>query len=175
MVIVGFHGTTRKKAQRIIRDGEFEVSTGNKHWLGTGIYFYTELDEALAWKGSNGRQNTDTVLMAIINVPDKYVMDIDDSSQRTKVSEFLKILEDSFDHREGTLKINGTTQENQCALANMLWDDNPRLNVLIGRFRKGLRKAMTLTDVRPLRKEFCLRNGRYIRHIHVIKKEDVYD
>lgn len=48
MLITGYHGTQRHLANKIIQDGKYHISKGNKEWLGNGIYFYERFSDAYA-------------------------------------------------------------------------------------------------------------------------------
>ncbi len=46
---IGYHGTRRDCLDAILREG-FRPSIGDKHWLGDGVYFFTELFYAYKWR-----------------------------------------------------------------------------------------------------------------------------
>lgn len=47
--MIGYHGTSKKSANIILRS-EFQVSDGrDDHWLGTGIYFFQNICDADSW------------------------------------------------------------------------------------------------------------------------------
>lgn len=69
----GYHGTTSKDADTIIRTG-FKKSTGANHWLGEGVYFFADLPpladglkEASYWCKSVGCYPSWAVLRSVIN------------------------------------------------------------------------------------------------------------
>ncbi len=47
--IEGFHGTNNKNAKGILLKNKFNPSSGDKHWLGDGVYFYAESVYAYRW------------------------------------------------------------------------------------------------------------------------------
>jgi len=46
---VGYHGTRQVYRDSIFQDG-FLPSIGDKHWLGDGVYFFTEVFHAYKWR-----------------------------------------------------------------------------------------------------------------------------
>ena len=49
--IIGYHGTKKRFAESIINDG-FKIATpkdNDNHWLGHGIYFYSDYELAEWW------------------------------------------------------------------------------------------------------------------------------
>jgi len=48
-MLVGYHGTTAKNAESILESGRFRHSSGNRHWLGDGVYFFAEEIHAYVW------------------------------------------------------------------------------------------------------------------------------
>lgn len=39
---IGYHGTTKELAEKIINDREFKVSNQDEDWLGPGVYFFED-------------------------------------------------------------------------------------------------------------------------------------
>ncbi|EJF53221.1 hypothetical protein SapgrDRAFT_1508 [Saprospira grandis DSM 2844] len=78
-----YHGTSKQDAESIIKTG-FKSSTGNHHWLGDGVYFFTEsatcpqpqerAEEwaiASAWDNGSHRYTEGAVLMVEVEIPDE--------------------------------------------------------------------------------------------------------
>lgn len=52
--IVGYHGTDRETADRILAGAPFQASTKDYDWLGTGVYFWEYgYDRAVRWAQEN--------------------------------------------------------------------------------------------------------------------------
>lgn len=47
--IVGYHGTSRKKAEAIIRNQSYQPSKNNHDWLGHGVYFWEYAPKQALW------------------------------------------------------------------------------------------------------------------------------
>lgn len=82
---IGYHGTAQVNSERIIRNG-FRPSKGDRHWLGDGIYFFTEKFYAYKWrydkyradiKKHSGAYSFDCcIIKALINTADERVFDL---------------------------------------------------------------------------------------------------
>ena len=70
MIITGFHATNRKNANKIKKNG-FKSSCNSKDWLGKGIYFYPDIQDALEWR------SCDTIICAFIKIKPEELLDID--------------------------------------------------------------------------------------------------
>lgn len=57
--VVGFHGTTKATADRIVNGGEFRPSQNDYDWLGHGIYFW-EYAPRQAWQWAKQRYSART-------------------------------------------------------------------------------------------------------------------
>ncbi len=47
--ITGYHGTKKSRCMKILETHEWIPSTGIRHWLGDGIYFFESKDDAINW------------------------------------------------------------------------------------------------------------------------------
>ena len=56
ILVYGYHGTSRSRAERVIADG-FQPSTNGYDWLDTGVYFWQDApNHALNWARKMYRQ-----------------------------------------------------------------------------------------------------------------------
>ncbi len=49
MESVVYHGTTKNNAEIVLNERKFNASNGNRHWLGDGVYFYTQEYFSYRW------------------------------------------------------------------------------------------------------------------------------
>lgn len=49
LVFCGYHGTTQTNGHNILSENKYNLSTGLRHWLGDGIYFFEKLESAVNW------------------------------------------------------------------------------------------------------------------------------
>ena len=46
---IGFHGTNINSAEKILKENRFRPSTKPDEWLGKGIYFFADPQDAMWW------------------------------------------------------------------------------------------------------------------------------
>lgn len=110
--IKGYHGTSKINADNIIKKNEFNISQGEKHWLGNGIYFFEHESLAEWWaktklKNSKNKyfyNSTATVLEVEINVKKEKYLDLSDPvvlmNYHTKhYKEKLNVYASNADHK----------------------------------------------------------------------------
>lgn len=68
-----YHGTSEASCRNILHGG-WQPSIGIRHWLGDGIYFFENEEDAWVWAR---RIRTGTVLAADIRVKDDRMFDLD--------------------------------------------------------------------------------------------------
>lgn len=161
MFLIGYHGTALDKANNIIKTGKYNISTGEKEWLGHGIYFYPKYRDAYTWKDS------EIVLRSIILVKRKEYIDIESSSGKDLFRMAIEKLETM-----GYSLQAGHYQENQCAICKMLWNQCPQIKVMKGRFATEKSKYDTLTDIREKRAEFCVRDNDCIHFTRIVRRSE---
>ena len=161
MLITGYHGTKRHLANKIIQEGKYHISKGDKEWLGNGIYFYERFSDAYAWR--RGAEEENAVLHSVIEVDDSAYIDIDTEEGKNL---WLAILEGIVRNRH--IELTGTAEENQCAVCRIIWDIVPEVKVLAASFAAEPSVARLLIDKRPRRREFCVRDNGPIKCTQII-------
>lgn len=61
-LVVGYHGTSAKQAEVIVREGAFLPSKNDYDWLGHGIYFWEEAP-CRAWRWANQKYGRDAAVV----------------------------------------------------------------------------------------------------------------
>ena len=166
MLITGYHGTSLNNAHNILNEGKFKISNTDTEWLGSGIYFYYDINDAYGWR------NTEAILHSVIKIENDEFLDID-STQGGEL--FYRMVEYMANLENKSINVPVNVQKNQCALMKMLWDTYPKIKVMAASFPKEPTKFKVLLDRRPLRKEFCVRNNPYIKYTQLIRKGDLDD
>lgn len=162
--LTGYHSTTKEAAKDILSNNEFILSTSDKEWLGNGIYFYKEYKDALEWNRDEHKSQADAILHGIICVNDDEYIDFDTENGKKQIR---KIKENLIKDFKDTVK-SISVQELQCLIANLTWDEYPQVKVLSASFHPDRSLLKTLIDERPFRKEFCVRDNKYIFGINEI-------
>ena len=160
----GFHGTTLKNGNIILDEELYKKSTGNKEWLGTGVYFYFDFFDAYEWN------NSEVIMHSIIKVDKEHIIDLTANEGK----ELFRNISDMMLEKLG-IELIGGIQENQCAIADMIWDVMSDCEVMIGSFPIEKRKVKTLTEFRRYRKEFCVRNNKNIIYTSMSRKSDLIE
>ncbi len=166
LLLTGYHGTSAENAKSILKSGKFLLSSGTKEWLGTGIYFYREFEDAYDW--ARGNPGGGEVLHIIAEVDRDRYLDIDSPGGKLLCGKMLDIIQRDF-----TYVVKGTAQENQCAVMNYIWSYCKNIDVLSAEFPVEKTKTPLLSDFRRRRREFCLRDNSLIKSIQLIEKGDL--
>ena len=95
-----FHATDVKYVDSII-SGNFIVSANLEHWLGNGIYFYTEEDLARWWGTNPTKKYTQIkdprIIKVNIDIPDHLVLDLRRFKNYKQMSEeFMRFYKNLF-------------------------------------------------------------------------------
>lgn len=97
-----YHGTMTDKANKILTEKKFNKSVGDRHWLGDGVYFYTDKYYSYKWVYNMCRNhntskcdtmcdlsecfeevlNSYSILSSVIYLDDSKVLDLDSSEGR---------------------------------------------------------------------------------------------
>lgn len=98
MLMILYHGTTEMRVFEIFREGKFNHSTGEKHYLGSGIYFYEDLSQAIVWAKlvSKRDQRPPCVIKATIKVNDDQYMNLDYRDDQDLFFKFRKKYIESY-------------------------------------------------------------------------------
>ncbi len=159
-MITGYHGTTKRHAHSIISERKFHISSGNREWLGSGIYFYEKFSDAYNWHSSGEEK---VVLHSVIEVSDDEYLDIESPEGIEVLNGILKFIRSTED-----VELTGTHQENQCAVCNMIWNTCPDIKVLSASFATTPMREKLLIDTRPRRREMCVRSNEQIKCTQIV-------
>lgn len=166
MFLTGYHGTALDRAEKILKDGYFDISNGDTEWLGEGIYYYFDITDAYNWRGA------EAILHSVIKIEDNEYLDIDSKVGGDVYNEMIDYISSS---QNKTVTESASVQQNQCAVMKMLWETYPELKAISASFHVEKTKIKTLLDRRCTRKEFCIRNNNPIKCTQLIRKDDLDD
>ena len=166
MFLTGYHGTTSESANNIIKEGKFDISRSDTEWLGEGIYYYFDIDDAYKWR------NTEAILHSVIKIEDSEYLDIDSKLGADIYNEMLECISEIHGQK---ISPSARVQQNQCAVMKMIWNEYPKVKVISASFPTYQTVFKTLLDRRPTRKEFCVRNNECIKCTQLIRKGDLDD
>ena len=163
MLLTCYHGTTLESAAKITETGKFNLSSGDKEWLGTGIYFFFDIDDALNWR------NAEAVIHAIIEVDSGAYLDL--ASERGK--KLCKNVMDYLTSIESKIVTSKDEEANQCSVANLIWASCPEILALTCAFPTQQKSIPTIMEYRHMRREICLRDNSPIRVLNLIRRGDI--
>lgn len=80
-----FHGTIKERSQQILKDG-YNLSRGDQHWLGNGIYFYEQFGLANIWatKLAAAKFTEPVVLYSDVEIPKALILDLTNYNDRKR-------------------------------------------------------------------------------------------
>lgn len=165
LLLAGYHGTKMSSAESILRNHHYNLSNGEKDWLGSGIYFYYEIEDAYNWR------DTDAILHSIIRIEDREYLDIQSDEGKELFRKMCEVIYDAQGKQYSQQR--DMAQKNQCAVINMVWDNSPEIKVISEEFPSEKNLVITLTDVRPRRREFCVRDNSCIVYTSLIRKDEL--
>lgn len=165
--IIGYHGTKKRYADLIIKDG-FKITEkkpGDNHWLGHGIYFYSDYELAEWWgkkkveKQNKKYQNNDSPIVVKAVIEGNNVWDLD---QPLRLQEFIKCQKEL----EGRLVKDGVVLDfskgDSSAKLRCFWMDCVKeekdIHVLIYTFSKNNPSYIDREYCPDTNEEFSLKN-----------------
>lgn len=163
MLLTGYHGTTQKSAEKIIAERRLIPSISETDWLGSGIYFYPDINDAYNWR------NAEAIIHCVIEVDSSAFLDFDTDSGKRLYSQMEAHICSEMD----VTTYPKDAIRNQCAMMKMIWDQNPSIQVIAASFPTQPRKIKTLLDLRRRRREFCIRNNAGIKYIGLIRRGEL--
>lgn len=170
MFVSGYHGTTLECAHNIIKEKYYKLSVSETEWLGNGIYFYPDINDACDWK------DAEAVMHSVININENEYLDVDTASGRRTVESVKKLISSKYRYKIITdLADKKRTEKNQNSVMKMVWDSNPGLKVIYASFAKEKSEFSTLLDTRERRREFCVKDNTCIKHTYLIERSALDD
>ena len=118
--VLGYHGTTFKRAQAILESG-YKMSSGSGDWLGKGTYFFEDAPRlAYFWAREKYHQGTDlAVLRSQIHLQEGHVMDLLSTRWNSILRFAYQDVADAFEHLGWSLPDQSFEQRDlDCAVIN---------------------------------------------------------
>ena len=166
MYFTGYHGTSQEFASKIVADGCFTLSSGNKEWLGSGIYFYEMFSDSLDWADKKYPRDH-AVLHAVVSVEEDEYIDLDSIEGESIYRRIINIIADTTKEIGNFHK--GDAQNNQCAVARYIWTRFNDIKLLLASFPNEASAFPLIKDYRTKRRELCVKNNSAIKGIQLIE------
>lgn len=173
---IGFHGTNINSAEKILKENRFRPSTKPDEWLGKGIYFFADPQDAMWWCRAYKRlEEKDS---AILRVEIKADLIIDLLQSKQDVEKF-KLFCDVVKNKCARLP-NGQQRKNYMSLAIdlMIGESKILVDMIIGGFNEN-RHSWYKTSERECLQfpivvaqiQYCIRNHECIKVIEQYKEK----
>lgn len=127
---IGYHGTNSEAAEAICETQTFKLSRKEDEWLGEGVYFFCDCEDAIWWCKKNQEQfsSTYSVLEAIIHAEN--IIDLSHSYNDMKVFKtFCLIVKEKSERMT-----NGEKRKNYISLALKLMVTKIKADIVIAAF-----------------------------------------
>ncbi|WP_101698486.1 hypothetical protein [Clostridium minihomine] len=108
----GYHNTSLENAYNIISEKYFYLSKKNTEWLGCGIYFWDEYDNAVWWS-TKQKNPSHAIIIACIKANSSKFLDLDQQENMDKLVEFARQFNEENKHNNMIPNFKNNTQIRQ--------------------------------------------------------------
>lgn len=157
----GYHGTTRDNADKIMDMNLFFPSTGEEEWLGTGVYFFEDIYQALHWCTQTRRYPYYAVLVSKLNSDNVF-----DLTNMDHLQEFMKMAK-SLKDRYKTTKDRHKRKLINAVVLNFLYKVKP-FDMVRAAFNSPVRLQAERVNVLPVQIQLCVKNNSCITGIEEV-------
>jgi len=169
-VYVGYHGTNKCAAESIVNSKSFRPSLGDDEWLGKGVYFYWDSDDAHWWCVEHEKLELYTILKAQI-VCNELIDLAHTKRDIEQFKEFCKMVANRCEKLS-----NGEKRKNYMSLALKLMVRERPPDIIIGGFdqnrkfwftNQGMKEKFPLTMSQI---QICVLKNSCIRDIDIYEE-----
>lgn len=122
-VFTGYHGTVGENIDSILQDilkNGFKISSKNNEWLGKGIYFFDNINNAHWWNNSHKKKKLNKgIIKAEIFSEIKHFLDLDDEEDRKKFESKIPKYKDILKSQGIEIKEEDASRILACLLLNL--------------------------------------------------------
>lgn len=170
-----YHGTKYQYKDNILNNG-FTYRERKNHWLGQGIYFFEDKDQALCWDTKGIRK---VIFEVEIEVPLVEVLDLDSISGMTF---FKKEVNSILTNSDIMLEFKEEDEHtNRCFFLDIVKTINPNISLIKFTFqlkdpKYDKRELKQIQDKIPLgltinQLQYCLHKNEYIKNKRIVFTE----
>ncbi len=107
--LTGYHGTTKENAKIIIESNKFLKSNSEEDWLGPGIYFYNNIENAYEYNMRNYNYpnidydkfiNETSILKVDIHCDEKNILNLNNFEDKFRFILFYELIKDYIKNNE---------------------------------------------------------------------------
>lgn len=154
--ITCYHGTRKDSAEKILKEHLFLPSDGENEWLGRGIYFFQEKEDALWWNSHvrfHGQKME--ILEVKLKFPEDSWLDLDNRTAKHAMTSFLQERLRRMPHQIQNL-IKMDRYKRQCFFCNNLQNYIPEIKIRSFNFPANFQRNNPFDFGFSTRKQFCV-------------------
>jgi hypothetical protein len=155
LIVWGYHGTTRARADAILSGGQFRISQNPWEWLGDGVYFWQDAPHrARAWGQQWGCRDGEEVAVLRAQLRLQACLDLLDTEWADLIWDYAARFETELSKQDIQLKnyLRGR-HELDAAFFNYLVDAMREQGILIQTVRAAIAEGEVLFEGSPIRRE----------------------
>ncbi|WP_340481173.1 hypothetical protein [Vibrio anguillarum] len=175
-----FHGTTLKRGESIV-NSNFDISTGDEDWLGTGVYFFLDgissgLECAEEWALNTHEGQDCCVVEATVEVTNDLVFDLTSISGLSEYNIIRNaVVDENYDFLEGrrdlTIKKRRDIRLDDKIITNKVMEKvNKNLLIHNVYIKNQKQRQLILESSYPNSTVACLNDLNLITEINIVKK-----
>lgn len=169
--MIGYHGTTRDNAEKIVSQQSFIDSDRENDWLGRGVYFFAYKLHASWWVTHRRYQGKKVeILEAELQYTDEQMLDLDDPEQLSILDDIVKYAVENANSSEGSIGADlKTPQEHGCFACNLIKKLNPSIGIIVYTFRdSGKRSEYEYIKLSGNQRQICVSDHSIIANVKIV-------
>ncbi len=154
--ITCYHGTSKNNAEKILKEQIFLESDRETDWLGRGIYFFEEKEDALWWNSHSRFIGQKMEILEVeLEFPEDSWLDLDDRGTKRSVTSFVQ---ERLRHKPLQLQnlIEMDRYKRQCFFCNYLQNYIPEIRIRSYNFPAKFQSNNPFDFGFSTRKQFCV-------------------
>lgn len=187
--LIGFHGSWEFRKKEMLLCNEMQITRGDKHWLGDGVYFYKDMYDAYSWiknmykdkfceepKSYDELSKWYGIIIGEIEVEKARIFDLDNKHNNLLIEEVTKKLKS----RQAYSQRFKDDEINDGVTLNIIFNDfgyKDKYDVVIATFSpKGINyKGKSTRFEYRLENQICVKNKSVIKDIKEHNFKSMYN
>ena len=163
---IGFHGTTVKSGENILKTNEYKFSQKEEEWLGKGVYFFEKDKQQAIYFCTKARRYSDFCILKSELRP-KVFLDLDD----TRIMEEILKLSKKIKGRYLKLSNGQPRKLINSVLLEMMYNTIP-YDMVKKTFHVEKTRAIERTNFEWFQVQMCVRNRECICNIEEVERSE---
>lgn len=169
--MVGYHGTTRENAEKIVSEQSFIDSDKENDWLGRGVYFFAYKWHASWWVTHNRyRGKKVEILEAKLQYTDEQMLDLDDPEQLRILDDIVKYAVANANSSNDPIRADlKTKQEHWCFACNLIKKLDLSIGIMVYTFQdSGKRFEYEYSKFSGNQRQICVSDHSIITDVKIV-------